>query len=108
MCDTLISGYENITADINMYDILGTCYGTDSGNETNQFVPQPNEIGFTTIGGKLLPYPKAATAADYTPWVRRGFGDDPGVVPPCTFADGILDYLNKAEVRQQLHIPDIV
>lgn len=35
MCETLIETYENVTADVNMYDILGTCYGTDSGNETN-------------------------------------------------------------------------
>lgn len=88
ICDNLGEVYENVTADVNVYDILGTCYGASSGNDSNQYVAQPHELGFEKVGGKLHASPKAATAKDYTPWIRRGFGDDPGVVPPCTFAQG--------------------
>lgn len=59
------------------------------------------------VGGKMHAYPKAATAADYTPWARKNYGDDE-TVPPCTFADGMLEYLNSADVREQLHIPTFV
>ena len=26
VCQELLEGYENVTADVNIYDILGTCY----------------------------------------------------------------------------------
>ena len=93
--------YFNTTEAINVYDILGTCYGAPSGNDTNEYFAQPTDVGFSMVGGKMHAYPKAATAADYTPWIfNKGYGDDGGVVPPCTFADGILEYLNSADVRE--------
>jgi serine carboxypeptidase-like clade 1 len=50
---------------------------------------------------------------DYTPWVHKklnkegklmGYND----LPPCTFGVPIIDWINRADVRQSLHIPDKV
>lgn len=34
-CDHLTGVFMNTTDAINVYDILGTCYGAPSGNDTN-------------------------------------------------------------------------
>ena len=46
------------------------------------------------IGGKLKPYKKVATHADYTPWATPK-----PVVPPCVFASELIKYLADGTVR---------
>jgi carboxypeptidase C (cathepsin A) len=54
---------------------------------------------------------------DYTPWLFKGHnraprvsstGEDLGELPPCTFGQPLIDYLNTPKIREQLHIPDYV
>lgn len=50
------------------------------------------------------------TSKDYTPWMHpniKGRGEKPKLkdLPPCTFGQPIIDYLNNATVREALHIP---
>jgi len=47
------------------------------------------------------------TADQYTPWLFEG-PNRLKVIPPCSFGQPVIDYYNKPEVRQKLHIPDHV
>lgn len=51
-------------------------------------------------------YKTSYTAKDYTPWAfpkldKKHLGE----LPPCTFGEPIIEYLNRADVRSLLHIP---
>lgn len=43
------------------------------------------------------------TAADYTPFLSKS--NRANMLPSCTFGNPILDYLNRADVRDALNIP---
>ena len=53
-------------------------------------------------------YKKFATMEEYTPWIKNypGFRKGKvGEIPPCTFGEPIIDFLNKQYVKQALHVP---
>jgi hypothetical protein len=70
---------------VNIYDIFGTCYGAKNSSSYGH-----KDVGFQFLNGKLVPYKKAATFKEYTPWIRDAPAAD---VPPCTFSQGTIDYL---------------
>jgi len=94
-CATYLIEFSQLVSDINIYDIYGTCWGL---GDSPQLYGSENK--------------KAATAADYTPWlydykmpVEEGEHPMLKSLPPCTFGSPIIEYLNTEEVRSKLHIP---
>mmetsp|Transcript_63889 Transcript_63889/g.88218 ORF Transcript_63889/g.88218 Transcript_63889/m.88218 type:complete len:384 (-) Transcript_63889:87-1238(-) len=84
--------FQQLVSDVNIYDIYGTCWGLGDA-------PQ------------LYSNKKSFTAADYTPWAFRAPTQEEHRLtglPPCTFGNPIIDYLNSSEVRDALHIPDSI
>jgi len=57
----------------------------------------------TTINGEERKYKRGYTQSEYTPWVS-GMKHDKEVI----LGDYISDYMNRADVREAMHIPDYV
>jgi len=89
-CMDLFMDFENLVADVNIYDIFGICYGP---------YPHPQMYGTTA--------PKTYTARDYTPFLSRPPKKEHhlAMLPPCTFGNPITDYFNRDDVRKALHVP---
>ena len=105
ICLGLFDRFQYDVKDINVYNILGTCYGLPD---------DPAELkGMTMINGEKKHYKRGFTAAEYTPWVKTrnpnfsGYKDDNGL-PPCVYGIPVTDYLNSPDVRRVLNIPDSV
>ena len=102
-CMNLYSEFDSLVADVNVYDIFGTCWGLG---------PFPQEGTPSMYGEKHSDFhQKFVTPADYTPWVAGPKKHDPKKLqelPPCTFGSELLDYMNSKEVRTAMHIPDKV
>jgi len=64
----------------------------------------------TKVGDEYKTYKKFATAADYTPFLFNNHKSQKRLkeLPPCTFGQPIIDYLNSEAVRTALHIPTTV
>lgn len=77
---------------MNIYDIFGECYR----NGTNGTLRSASE-------GKIPEKKNYWTAADYTPW--RVKKESLGELPPCTFGQPIIEYLNSDAVMKALNIP---
>jgi hypothetical protein len=112
-CTTdLIKFYENIN-NINIYDVYRHCY-TDQGNNEMELYPS-KKLGVAKVGDEIKTYKNYYTSADYTPWAYPKFSVEHnlessqhallGMVPPCVYATPIIDYLNREDVRENLHIP---
>jgi len=113
--------YETFVAsinDVNIYDILGTCWGLPT-EEGHPFT-KAGERGMTSVGGSIKTYKKNFSAGDYTPWAdptfllnkyRKDMGLPPkevGELPPCVYGNPVIEYFNSKAVREALHIPDSV
>ena len=104
-CMEVFDEFNTLTSDVNVYDIFGVCWGSGP-------YPQATQDSFPHLisTDSDRPHQKIASPADYTPWVK-GPKKNPkalGELPPCTFGSELLDYMNKSEVRQAMHIPDYV
>ena len=102
--DTFASAVEKV----NVYDIFGYCYGLPKNQKEHAL---HHERGLTAVNGQIKSYKKSFTAADYTPWARyrqRRAAKNGGVgeVPPCVYGDPLLAWMNQADVRKAMHIPD--
>jgi hypothetical protein len=94
---------------VNIYNIFGYCYGLPIKDGSHENLASPNELGFTTVGGQIKTYKKSFTAADYTPWAHHTkYKKKNGLkeTPPCVNGQYIIEYLNRADVRAALHVPD--
>jgi len=117
-CMTLYETFADSVTDINVYDILGTCWGLPT--EEGKPFTQAREKGLTTVGGTVKSFKKNFTAGDYTPWAdplfllnkyRKDKGLPPkevGELPPCVYGDPVVAYFNTKTVRDALHIPSNV
>jgi carboxypeptidase C (cathepsin A) len=80
--------WSNLTDQVNVYDIFGTCYGAKNDSSSKWY--SGNDYGLKMKNGKIQPYRKAFTQADYTPWLYKNKNlktpSAAPVVPPCTFA----------------------
>ena len=67
-----------------------------------------NKLGQAIVDGEVKTYKRYYTHLDYAPWL---FSQNPKMqhvlkeLPPCTFGEPIIEYLNKQQVRKALHIP---
>ncbi len=82
---------------------------TKSNLKSSKFELYDSKVSLTTIGNEMKTYKTTYTAKDYTPWAfpklsKKHLQD----LPPCTFGDPIIEYLNRADVRSLLHIPTTV
>jgi carboxypeptidase C (cathepsin A) len=104
-CMALLDNFENDTAGVNIYDTLGKCYIQASKLEKDIKSVLHHTGGLKMIGGGQER--KAATYDNYTPWMSklRNKKEGLGVVPPCVDGAPVVDYLNKPEVLEALHIP---
>jgi carboxypeptidase C (cathepsin A) len=99
-CAGYLDEFESLVADVNVYDIYGTCWGLG---------PSPQMIFSDAHSHKRF-----TSQNEYTPWINRSIGKTQEgkhilkELPPCTWGSGLLDWMNLSEVRQALHIPDYV
>jgi carboxypeptidase C (cathepsin A) len=84
-CLTLFSQFQSYTADVNVYDIFGICYGPEPHPQMYNSAPR-----------------KSYSSNDYTPWLKNPASN---VLPPCTWGSSLYEYLNAAATRDALHIP---
>jgi len=99
-CMDLLDTVDDTIEFINIYNIYGTCYGGDPSSENKGF-----------------------TAKDYTPWLFRSnkhkISDDlirssskkiksANELPPCTFGQPLIDFMNDPKTKTALHIPENV
>jgi len=107
VCQGLLDKFNYAVKDINVYNILGTCYGLpETPADANQFY-KAGDLGRTMVNGQLKTYKKGFTAAEYTPWIKHRqskLGDDG--LPPCVYGIPVTDWMNSPDVRRVLHIPD--
>lgn len=103
-CTDLMDRFDDLTSQLNIYDVFGKCYTNPTtstfelhGNNDFGFLRQDN--GFKTVNTFY-------TAADYTPFLfkRRNQAKRLREIPPCVYAAPVLEYLNKKDVREALHI----
>lgn len=86
-CLTWLDTFNALTADVNVYDIFGICYG-----------PEPNPQLFKSGTAKSY------SSRDYTPWLYPKGSKSANELPPCTFGYPIMDYLNREDVRAAFHV----
>lgn len=77
VCKGFYNQFRALTADVNVYDIFGICWGPEPYPQMIESEPK-----------------RTYTAADYTPFL---FDSDKGSnsLPPCTFGNPILDYYGR-------------
>ena len=104
ICTDLFMKFDADTQGINVYNILGECWGL---NDTNFYNAQ--DRGLKVHKGSLETYKRVFTAADYTPWLYKNKnGQQFRGSPPCVDGAFVHDYLNKDEVKSALHIMEDV
>ena len=86
-CLGWLNRFDALVADVNVYDIFGICYGPD---------PNPQMYQNSTA--------KHFSSRDYTPWLYPKSRESANELPPCTFGYPIMDYLNRADVREAFHV----
>jgi len=67
-CLDLLNKFDDAVADLNVYDIFGTCWGLEAEDDSHLNLYHAGEKGIKAIGRQLKSYKKVFTAADYTPW----------------------------------------
>jgi len=87
-CKALLVDFDILTRNVNIYNIYGICWGTSENP--------------AVYGGR-----KGVTAAQYTPWLftEEQLADSSGL-PPCTFGEPIMEYFDRDDVREALHVSD--
>ena len=93
-CYGYLAQFTALTKDVNIYDLYGICYGNE---------PYPQIMANNGASRKGF------SARDYTPWLETEFySNSDSSLPPCTFGIPLTDYLNQADVREAMHIPEDV
>lgn len=103
-CQEVVNRFNELTKDINVYNIFGKCYqpdGYDHSNPEHRYVTTENE------DGSIKRYKKYATYEEYTPWIKNypGYKHRLQEVPPCVLGGPVIEFMNKQYVREALHIP---
>ena len=93
VCQEAMAKFNKLTARINWYDIYRKVYDS----------PISEPIGETMIDGEPRYYKRGYKMTDYAPWLKETYGDSSPIL-----GDGVSDYLNRADVREALHIPSKV
>jgi len=95
-CNAWLDEFNSFTQYVNVYDIFGTCWGRGSA---------PQKFEGVTPHAKR-PKKTQVSSADYTPWVKKSYQTNE--LPPCTWGNPLIEYLNSDEVRTNLHIPSSI
>jgi len=105
-CLTAFERFEELTENINVYDVFRKCYTSTTGLE----MYGEDNFGVAKVGNELKTYKKYYTAQDYSPWLfdhePTGGKKNVELLPPCVYGSYVVDYLNRYSVRSALHIPD--
>jgi hypothetical protein len=98
--------FNALTTRINVYDVYGECYAPGPLNSSFELYSS-SDMSFAKVGNEIKGFKNTYTAADYTPFLYKGKSDKKHLkdLPPCTFGNPIITYLNSAAVRSALHIP---
>jgi hypothetical protein len=103
VCNDLMTKFNNLVSDINVYDVYGICYQNGMSSKSDAFnLYSSSDIGFSKVSDSLKAYKKSFTAADYTPFLyhnKKNSDKKLKELPPCTFGTPIIQYLNSAAVR---------
>jgi hypothetical protein len=95
ICYTTYAQMEKQLKGTNIYDLYRKDYDILSAENGAE-----GRLGTTMLGGKEKTYRRGYTASEYTPWLNHSGADDIILGSP------VSDYLNRADVRTALHIPD--
>ena len=103
--------FNELTANINVYDIYGICYPPASALKSI-FVQlySTSNMGLAKVGNTIKAFKKVYTIKDYTPFLFNHLRSHSNMkslreLPPCLFGTPFIEYLNNEQVRSQLHIP---
>lgn len=98
-CAQLMTTFNNLVGDINVYDVYGKCYKSNMKSEAFELY-STSDMGMSKVSDSIKTYKKAATAADYTPFLYNHNKNSDSKrlkeLPPCTFGQPIIEYLNNA------------
>ena len=98
-CDLLWEKMNNLTADLNWYDLYRKVYPS-SLLTSSKALKESNRVGTTIIDGKLRTYKKGMTMSEYTPWVKHLKSSNEVIL-----GDYLSDYMNREDVRKAFHVP---
>lgn len=107
-CTDMLEKFENYVNKVNVYNIFGFCYGL-TADENNNNMTQAGDMGFSVVNGQIKTFKKVFTADDYTPWAtNKNLKSKQNLkeTPPCVNGEYITTWMNRADVRAALGIPD--
>jgi hypothetical protein len=86
-----------LAANLNWYDLYRPVY-----DSAITVLKDENRIGEVDIGGVKKTYKRGFTMQEYTPWLKNANVKSP------LLGDSVSDYINRADVRKALNIPDTI
>ena len=92
-CDAVWEKIQNLTSGVNWYDLYQPAADNPLG------MTDADRMGKVVINGEERTYKKGYTFSEYTPWMKNV---DQGPV----MGSYLSEYVNSAELRKDLHIPD--
>lgn len=94
--------FANLTYYINVYDVYRKL---NDGNGLERHL-ESELLGSSIVGGEVKTYPRYYTSKQYTPWLYKGkLGKN---LPVHRLYTPYSDWINRADVRQLLNIPEEV
>lgn len=94
-CQAWMTQFNNIVSLVNVYDVFGKCYQNPSAKRVIHGLQ--SQAPFAEF------YEEGLTAAKYTPFLKSA-KHQLKVVPPCVYAQPILDYFHNDTVKAALHV----
>ena len=92
-CDALAAKIEDLTKDLNWYDLYRINWPSSLSAETSRY-------GQTVIDGEIRTYKRGYTMQEYTPWAKHLQHSTPFV-----YGDFLSDYMNNEATRKAFNIP---
>jgi len=94
-CEPVWNKIMELTKDLNWYDLyrVGASPLTLKGED---------RYATAMVGGEEKRYKRGRTIGEYTPWLKHVTSSDK------VYNDLLSDYVNRADVREALHIPQEV
>jgi hypothetical protein len=100
-CDALFGKMSVLTEDLNWYDLYRIPNPLSATKKALKATDK-ERIGSVNIGGVEKTYKKGYTFAEYTPWIKN----HPGLKSQTVYGNWVSDYINNADTRTALHIPE--
>ena len=93
-CDALAARVEDLTKDLNWYDLYRINWPSSLG------AAEKPRYGQTVIDGEIRTYKRGYTMQEYTPWAKHLQHATQFV-----YGDFLSDYMNNEETRKAFNIP---